>query len=50
MFTQTFAALKSARARAAARRSYWQLLESDEHLLRDIGISRDDLRRTLRQR
>lgn len=51
MFTQTFAALKSARARAEARRNYQRLLESDDdQLLRDVGVTRNDLRRALRQR
>jgi uncharacterized protein YjiS (DUF1127 family) len=30
--------------RAARRRTYSDLLQLDDHLLRDIGISRSDLR------
>jgi len=51
MFTQTVSALKSAHARAEARRAYQRLLESnDDQLLRDVGITRNELRRALRQR
>lgn len=43
-------ACRAALARAEARRAYRRMLQwDDEHLLRDIGISRGDVRQALRE-
>ncbi len=49
MFSQVITAMKSAQARADARVVYQKLLE-DEHLLRDIGVNRTDVRRAMQRR
>ena len=41
-------ACRAALARAEARRAY-KLMLQDDHLLRDIGISRGDVRQALRE-
>lgn len=50
MFAQTFAKLRIIRDRAAQKRSYIRPLDLDEHMLRDIGVTRDDISRALRRR
>jgi uncharacterized protein YjiS (DUF1127 family) len=41
------AAVRAAWARAEARRAYRRLLESDASVLRDIGVTRGDVRQAL---
>ena len=41
------AALVAARTRQAAHRTHIYLLDAEEHLLNDIGLTRADLRRAL---
>lgn len=50
MFTRAIAAMKTAHARREAINSYERLLSSDDALLRDIGLTRTDLRNALRRR
>jgi uncharacterized protein YjiS (DUF1127 family) len=42
------AAVAAAMARAKARQSYRQMLENED-LLRDVGVTRDDVRRALQE-
>lgn len=44
MIGAAIAAVRAARARAKARREYRCMLECDDHLLNDIGLSRDVIR------
>jgi uncharacterized protein YjiS (DUF1127 family) len=44
--TRFLAALLAAEARAKARRDYRRMLGSDE-LLRDVGVSREEVRRAM---
>ena len=44
-----FAAAHAAIARAKLRRQYKQMLACDDHILNDIGVSRDDIRKALRE-
>lgn len=44
MFPNTRQAIRLAREKARHRRQYVRLLDLDDHLLRDIGLDRDDLR------
>jgi uncharacterized protein YjiS (DUF1127 family) len=37
------AALRAAQARHEARRAYKHMLECDDHLLRDMGVTRSDV-------
>ncbi len=47
MFSQIKSALDSARSRSRERRDYEKLLEVDDHMLEDIGLRRNDVRRAL---
>jgi len=49
MFDQIKSALKSANARMKSRHDYAHLIEADENLLRDIGVSRGDVRAAMRR-
>lgn len=44
MFQHVKAAIERQNERARHRRSYRALLELEEHFLRDIGVSRDEVR------
>jgi uncharacterized protein YjiS (DUF1127 family) len=46
-FARIVAAIKAARERQIARRSYVYLLDADQHLLDDIGMTRADVKRAL---
>ena len=46
-FTRIASALVAARARQAEHRTYANLLAADKHVLRDIGLTRADVRRAL---
>ena len=48
-FARLKAALKAAHARRAARRDYAYLLEAEDCLLQDIGITRTDVRQAMRE-
>ena len=48
-FARITAALVAARARQADHRTYTYLLEADEYVLRDIGLTRPDVRRALHE-
>jgi uncharacterized protein YjiS (DUF1127 family) len=45
--SRVVAAVRAAHARREARRAYRQLLECDEHILKDIGVTRGDVREAL---
>jgi uncharacterized protein YjiS (DUF1127 family) len=46
-FARIAAAIKAARTRQAARRTYVYLLDAEQHLLDDIGLTRADVQRAL---
>jgi uncharacterized protein YjiS (DUF1127 family) len=48
MMSRCGAAVRAALARSKARRDYRQMLACDEHLLHDIGVTRDEIRHALR--
>jgi uncharacterized protein YjiS (DUF1127 family) len=39
--------IRAAWARGNARRAYRHMLECDEHVLHDIGLTRDDVRKAM---
>ena len=43
------AAVRAAIARDKLRRQYRQMLRCEDHILQDIGVSRDDIRKALRE-
>ena len=43
------AAVAASMARAKARHQYRQMLQIDEHLLRDIGVTRNEIQQALRE-
>jgi uncharacterized protein YjiS (DUF1127 family) len=47
MLTQFKEAIRRQGERARSRRSYRALLELDDHLLRDVGIPREEIRARL---
>jgi uncharacterized protein YjiS (DUF1127 family) len=44
MFNRISEAYHRSQERARHRREYWALMSMEEHILRDIGISRDEVR------
>ena len=44
MFNQLKSAVRRSSERAAHRRSFRALLELEDHYLRDIGLTRDEIR------
>jgi uncharacterized protein YjiS (DUF1127 family) len=48
MVNRLGASIRAALARSNARRQYRQMLAYDEHLLHDIGVTRDEVRQALR--
>ena len=50
MFDQLKAAIARSRERAQHRRSYRALLELEDHFLKDIGMTRDEVRGHLASR
>jgi uncharacterized protein YjiS (DUF1127 family) len=46
-FARILAAVKAARERQMARRTYVYLLDADQHLLDDIGMTRADVKQAL---
>ena len=47
--TRATAAVHDARARAKARGDYRQMLDCEDHFLRDVGLTRADIRNAYRE-
>ena len=46
--TRIASAVRAAHARSLARHAYKQMLQCEDHILRDIGVTRADVRQALR--